>query len=237
MQDRLPVYVTGNEVAWYQQFGFHRFKLAMPHGPADGSAGVKANVALVERARETAGPDADIMLDCYMAWDLEFSLRMVDALQPYRVRWIEECLPPDDYDGYAELTRRTEGMAVATGEHEYTRWGFQELLSRKCCHIVQPDLSWCGGISEIRRIAALAGAYHVPVIPHAGGLQPWGIHWLTAQAATPLAEYVVIASREDGAMRPLFPFLQGVPQPEDGFLVASDVPGLGVEVDTDWLDE
>ena len=124
-----------------------------------------------------------------MAWDLEFSLRMVDALQPYRVRWIEGCLPPDDYDGYAEFIRRAEGMAVATGEHEYTRWGFQELLSRKCCHIVQPDLSWCGGISEVRRIAALAGAYHVPVIPHAGGLQPWGIHWLTAQAATPLAEY------------------------------------------------
>src|SRR5262249_49365980 len=86
---------------------------------------------------------------------------------------LKRCLPPDDYEGYAELRRRVQGMAVATGEHEYTRWGFAELLSRKCCHIIQPDLAWCGGISEARRIAALASAHGVPVIPHAGGLQPW----------------------------------------------------------------
>ena len=153
------------------------------------------------------------MLDCYMAWDVEFTLRMAEALRPARPRWIEECLPPDDYEGYAEITRKVEGMAVATGEHEYTRWGFGELLSRRCCHIVQPDLSWCGGISEARKIAALAGAHGVPVIPHAGGLQPWGIHWLAAQATMPWAEYVVIANRSDGALRPLFPFLRGVPQP------------------------
>jgi L-rhamnonate dehydratase len=237
VQAKLPLYATGNEVAWYMQFGFTRFKLAMPHGPADGPAGLRANLALVEQARETAGPDADLMLDCYMAWDLEYTLRMAEALRPYRVRWIEECLPPDDYAGYTELTRRVEGMAVATGEHEYTRWGFGELLSRQCCHIIQPDLSWCGGISEARHIASLASAHHVQVIPHAGGLQPWGIHWLAAQAARPLAEYVVIASREDGALRPMVPFLRGMPQPDGGFLVPSDAPGLGVEVEEDWLDK
>jgi L-rhamnonate dehydratase len=237
LQERLPVYATGNEVDWYQQFGFTRFKLAMPYGPVDGSAGIRGNVALVERARETVGPDADIMLDCYMAWDLEFTLRMAEAVRPYNVRWIEECLPPDDYEGYAELRRRVEGMAVATGEHEYTRWGFAELLSRKCCHIIQPDLAWCGGISEARRIAALASAHGVPVIPHAGGLQPWGIHWLAAQAPIPWAEYVVIANSVDGELRPLYPFMRGIPQPRDGFITPSDLPGLGIEVDLEWLDE
>lgn len=236
MQERLPVYATGNEVDWYMRFGFSRFKLAMPHGLADGHAGFKANLGLVERAREISGPDAELMLDCYMAWDVEYTLRMAEALRPYRVRWIEECLPPDDYRGYAEITARVEGMAVATGEHEYTRWGFGELLERRCCHIIQPDLAWCGGITETRRIAALAGTFGVPVIPHAGGLQPWAIHWLTAQVALPWAEYVVIASSEDGALRPLYPFLRGVPQPTDGFLTASEAPGLGVEVDSEWLD-
>jgi L-rhamnonate dehydratase len=237
VRDRLPVYVTGNAVSWYRTFGFHRFKLAMPYGPADGRAGVKGNVALVESVRAEVGAEADIMLDCYMAWDLEFALRMVEAVRPYNVRWVEECLSPDDYEGYAELTRRAEGTAIATGEHEYTRWGFAELINRRCCHIAQPDLSWCGGISEAQRIAALASANGVPVIPHAGGLQPWGIHWLVAQAAMPPAEYVVVASPEDGEMRSLFPYLHGVPQPVDGHITPSDEPGLGVKLDPAWLDE
>lgn len=236
LHESLPVYATGNDVAWHQEFGFSRFKLAMPYGPADGWEGLKANVALVERSREQAGPDADIMLDCYMAWDVEYTLRMAELVRPYRVRWIEECLPPDDYEGYAELTRRVEEMAVATGEHEYTRWGFRELVERRCCHIIQPDVAWCGGITEMRRIAALASARYVPVIPHAGGLQPWGIHWMAAQQpSVPLAEYVVIASREDGVLRPLYPYFQGVPQPENGVLRPSDAPGIGVEVDPAWL--
>ena len=150
---------------------------------------------------------------------------------------LKRCLPPDDYEGYAELRRRVQGMAVATGEHEYTRWGFAELLSRKCCHIIQPDLAWCGGISEARRIAALASAHGVPVIPHAGGLQPWGIHWLAAQAPIPWAEYVVVANSVDGELRPLYPFMRGIPQPRDGFITPSDLPGVGIEVDPEWLDE
>lgn len=235
LQERLPVYATGNEVAWYQQFGFTSFKLAMPHGPIDGKAGIDRNIALVERTRDLVGPGAEIMLDCYMAWDLEYSLRMADALRPYSPRWIEECLPPDDYEGYATLTRKVRDMAVATGEHEYTRWGFGELLDRRCCHIIQPDLAWCGGISEAVKIAALASARGVQVIPHAGGLQPWGIHWLAAQATVPWAEYVVIASAVDGELRPLYPFFRGVPQPVDGFLSPSDRPGLGIEVDEEWL--
>lgn len=236
LQERLPVYATGNEVAWYQQFGFTSFKLAMPHGPIDGKPGIDRNIALVERTRELVGPGAEIMLDCYMAWDLEYSLRMADLLRPYSPRWIEECLPPDDYEGYATLTRKVRDMAVATGEHEYTRWGFGELLDRRCCHIIQPDLAWCGGISEAVKIAALASARGVQVIPHAGGLQPWGIHWLAAQATVPWAEYVVIASAVDGELRPLYPFFRGVPQPVDGFLSPPDRPGLGIEVDEEWLE-
>ncbi len=92
------------------------------------------------------------MLDCYMAWDVEYALRMAELVRPCRVRWIEECLPPDDYDGYAELTRRVEGMAIATGEHEYTRWGFRELLERRCCYVVQPDLTWSGGIYRLHSV-------------------------------------------------------------------------------------
>ena len=236
--ERLPLYATGNEVAWYRELGFTRFKLTVPHGPADGWEGCQANVAHVKAAREAAGPDADVMLDCWMGWDVEYTLRMADLLGPYRVRWLEECLPPDDYSGYTELTRRVEGTAIATGEHEYTRWGFRELLQRRCCHIVQPDLSLCGGITEARHIAALASAWHVPVIPHFGALEPWAIHWLVAQPSLSLGEYLVVSSRaEGGALRSMYPHLRGIPEPEGGFIQPSERPGLGVEVDSAWLDE
>lgn len=238
VHEGVPVYVTGNDVAWHRELGFTRYKLAIPYGPADGWQGCKGNVAMVEAAREAAGPDADIMLDCYMAWDVEYTLQMADLLRPYRVRWMEECLLPDDYNGYAELTRRVEGTVIATGEHEYTRWGFHELLSRHCCHIIQPDLEWAGGITEMRRIAVLASAWNVPVIPHAGGLQPWAIHWMVTQPSVPLGEYVVALSREDGdALHPWYPCLRGVPQPDGGYIRPTDVPGLGVEPDPAWLEE
>lgn len=237
-REAIPVYATGNDVGFYHQLGFRGFKLAMPYGPADGWAGMKQNLALVERARELVGPDSEIMLDCYMAWNVEYTVRMAKLLEPYRVRWIEECLPPDDYEGYAELTARIQSTAIATGEHEYTRWGFKELIARRCCHILQPDLVWAGGITEARKIAAIASAWGLDVIPHAGGLQPWAVHFIAAQVNCPLAEWVVIGNPgEADPVRSLYPYLRGVPLPEQGFIRPADAPGIGVEADPAWLGE
>jgi L-rhamnonate dehydratase len=232
----LPVYSTGNDVAHYHALGFRGFKLAMPYGPADGWKGMKGNLALVEQSREIVGPDSDIMLDCYMAWNVEYTVRMARLLEPYNIRWIEECLPPDDYEGYAEITARIDSTTVATGEHEYTRWGYKELISRRCCHILQPDLAWVGGISEARKIAGMASAWGLDVIPHAGGLQPWGLHFIASQVNCPLAECVVIGNQgEPDAVRSMYPFLEGVPLPVDGLIAPSDEPGIGVSVNPDWL--
>jgi L-rhamnonate dehydratase len=232
VRDPIPAYSTGNDVGRYQALGFRAFKLAMPHGPADGWEGMKANIALVESAREQVGPDAEIMLDCYMAWNVEYTVRMARLLESLRVRWIEEVLPPDDYEGYAELTARIDSTTIATGEHEYTRWGFRELIGRRCCHILQPDLAWVGGISEARKIAALASAWGLDVIPHAGGLQPWSLHFIAATVNTPWAECVVIGNPgEAEPLRGLYPFLKGVPLARDGVIAPSDTPGIGVELD------
>lgn len=237
-KEALPVYSTGNDVGFYHKLGFRGFKLAMPYGPADGWDGMKQNVALVEQTREIVGPDNDIMLDCYMAWNVEYTIRMAKLLEPYHVRWIEECLPPDDYEGYAEITARIDSTTVATGEHEYTRWGFKELIARHCCHILQPDLVWVGGITEARKITAMASAWGLDVIPHAGGLQPWALHFIASQVNCPYAECVVIGNQgEDDAVRTLYPFLRGVPLPQAGFINPTDTPGIGVTVDPDWLAE
>ena len=228
VRESLPVYSTGNDVAFYKQLGFTGFKLAMPYGPADGYSGMKANVELIERTRETVGPDAEIMLDCYMAWSVDYTLRMTRLIEPYRIRWVEECLPPDDFAGYAELTSKSL-VPVATGEHEYTRWGYRELIEHRCCHILQPDLAWVGGITEVKKIAAMASAWGLDVIPHAGGLQPWGLHFMASTVNCPLAEWVVIGNEgEANPIRPLFPYLDGAPVPVDGRISPSDAPGIGV---------
>lgn len=237
-KDSLPAYSTGNDVARYQSLGFSRFKLAMPYGPADGWEGMKGNIALVEETRAMVGPDAEIMLDCYMAWNVEYTVQMARHLEPYRLRWIEECLPPDDYDGYAFLTQHIHSTTIATGEHEYTRWGFKELISRGCCQILQPDLAWVGGITEARKVAAMASAWGLDVIPHAGGLQPWALHFVASQVNSPWAECVVIGNEgEDDPVRSLYPYLRGVPMPENGVIRPSDLPGVGVEVNPEWLGE
>lgn len=232
VREELPVYSTGNDVGFYHQLGFRGFKLAMPHGPADGWEGMKKNIALIEHARELVGPDSEIMLDCYMAWNVDYTLRMSRLAEPYRIRWIEECLPPDDFEGYAELTAKSL-IPVATGEHEYTRWGFRELIARRCCHILQPDLAWVGGITEAKKIAAMASAFgNLDVIPHAGGLQPWGLHFMISTVNCPQAEWVVVGNAgEENPIRPLFPYMTGAPVPKDGFIRPTDTPGIGIALD------
>ena len=131
----IPVYATGNQSAVYASLGFVGNKVAMPYGPWDGVEGMKLNEKHVADAREALDPDMLLMLDCYMAWDVTYTLRMAERLRQYNVYWIEEALPPDDYDGYAELRRRISWTRITTGEHEYTRFGFHELIQRGCADI------------------------------------------------------------------------------------------------------
>lgn len=229
-KERIPAYVTGNDTARYKSLGFTRNKLAMPHGPADGWEGMKRNVELVARTRETLGPDGDVMLDCYMAWDVEYTLRMAELIEPYRVRWIEECLPPDDYDGYAELKQKVRKTAIATGEHEYTRWGHLELLKRRAVDVLQPDIHWVGGITEMKKIVALASAFNVPVIPHAGGTSAGGLAVIASSVGCPMAECFIPEDLSQQNQLWL-----GLPQPKDGYTLPPEKPGLGVELNRDLL--
>jgi L-rhamnonate dehydratase len=169
VRDRVPAYCTGNDLEQHAEFGFKRLKIAMPHGPADGLEGMRKNVALVERARQLLGPDGDIMLDCWMAWTERYTLDMAAMLAPYRIYWMEEVLQPYDYEGFGRLRQQIRDIRIVTGEHEYTRYGFRQLLAHNAAEIWQPDVHWCGGLTELRRIGALAAAYDIPVIPHLGG--------------------------------------------------------------------
>jgi L-rhamnonate dehydratase len=187
VKDRVPAYCTGNDIEQHVEFGYKRLKLAIPHGPADGREGMKTNVELVKRARKALGPDGDIMLDCWMAWTERYTIEMCQMLEPYRVYWVEEVLQPHDYAGFGRLNASIKSTRIATGEHEYGRYGFRYLMEANGASIWQPDIQWCGGLTELRRIGAMAAAYDIPVIPHGGGLNG-AIHWTIANVTAPWAE-------------------------------------------------
>jgi L-rhamnonate dehydratase len=186
-EGRIPCYCTGNDIEQHVEFGYKRLKLAIPHGPADGKEGMRKNVELVKRARAALGPDGDIMLDCWMAWTERYTLEIAEMFEPYRVYWMEECLQPHDYAGFGRLNAAIKSTRIVTGEHEYTRYGFRYLLEHNAAQIWQPDIHWCGGLTELRRIGALAAAYDIPVIPHGGGSRD-SVHWIMATPNSPWVE-------------------------------------------------
>jgi L-rhamnonate dehydratase len=186
-KDRVPAYCTGNDIEQHVEFGYKMLKLAIPHGPASGRAGMKENLELVKRARAALGPDGEIMLDCWMAWTERYTIEMAEMMAPYRIYWMEEVLQPHDYAGFGRLNTTVKSTRIATGEHEYGRYGFRYLLEANGASIWQPDIQWCGGLTELRRIAAMASAYDIPVIPHGGGLNG-SIHFSISHVNAPWSE-------------------------------------------------
>lgn len=229
-KDRVPVYATGRRSELYAPLGFHGNKISMAYGPADGVAGMKENEAFVRRAREAFGDERFISVDAWMSWDVEYTLRMAERLARYDVRWIEEPLPPDDIEGMAFLRSQIKPILLATGEHEYTRWGFKQLIDHRAADILQPDVTWCGGITEIRKVCAMASAYNLPVIPHAGGI--YSYHLVMAHTNCPMVEYLVFGGAGD-RFTPVYPAFDGEPLPVDGYIKLSDAPGFGVELRPD----
>jgi L-rhamnonate dehydratase len=140
-------------------------------------------------------------------------------------------LNPDDYWGCAALKRAVPaGVLVATGEHEATRWGFRMLLEMDCCDIIQPDVGWCGGITELIKIATLADAHGVMVIPH--GSSVYSYHFVVTRHNSPFAEFLMMHPAADQVVPMFHPQLIGEPVPVNGriSLSALDRPGFGVEL-------
>jgi L-rhamnonate dehydratase len=232
-KSKIPAYCTGNDIEQHLEFGYKRLKLAVPYGPADGREGLKKNVELVKRTREQLGPEGDLMLDCWMALTEHYTMELAEAVEPYRVYWMEECLPPDDYAGFGRLSAAIKSTQMATGEHEYTRYGFRLLLDYKGAAIWQPDLSWCGGITEARHIAALAAAYNIPVIPH-GGWSRGGAHYILATTNSPWCEMFMPPPGGPPEVYRQFEEENNVTRgPEGIYMRPPDRPGFGWELVVD----
>ena len=230
---RIPAYCTGNDIEQHVEFGFTKLKLAIPYGPADGREGMKKNAQLVRRAREALGPDGEIMLDCWMAFTEDYTVRLAQLLEPYRVYWMEECLPPDNYGGFGRINAQIQSTRIATGEHEYTRFGFRLLLEHKAADIWQPDMNWCGGLTELRRIAALAAAYDIPVIPH-GGWRGGAPHFILATPNSPWCEMFMPPPGGPAQVYERFAEDNNISRgPAGVYMRPSDRPGFGLDLVAD----
>jgi len=241
---RIPVYASrlysgkldelGAEAKRYKEEGYRAMKLRFGWGPTDGATGMQRNADLVRAVREAVGDEIDVMADAYMGWTLDYAKRMLPLLEPFHLRWLEEAVIPDDVHGYAELRSRSQ-IPIAGGEHEFTLYGFRDLLEARALDYIQFDTNRVGGITQARKIAALAEAYSVPVIPHAGQMHNY--HIVMASLNSPMAEYFPVVDVEVG--NELFWYIfQGEPRAKDGSINLDDnAPGLGLTINQAGLKE
>jgi L-rhamnonate dehydratase len=230
-----PCYATGNDTDWHMELGFKATKLACPYGPNDGMSGLTRVEELVGRTRELIGPDIDLMLDCWLALDVEFAVRLAERLRPYHLRWIEDALVPDNLDAHVALRERLNWMAIATGEHWYTPEQFMVAASRRLADVLQPDICWAGGLTGCLRIATIADAAGIEVIPHAGMNTPYGQHFSFARPTVRAGEYFVGSAPGVPLSEALvFP---GMAVPVEGGIKPNDAPGFGLGLTSSGLDE
>ncbi|AUN33477.1 L-rhamnonate dehydratase [Niveispirillum cyanobacteriorum] len=229
VRDELTFYATGARPDLAKQMGFIGGKMPLHHGPAEGEEGLRKNIEELATMRERVGEDFWLMFDCWMALDLNYATKLAHKAHEYGLKWIEEALSPDDYWGYAELKKKAPpGMLVTTGEHEATRWGFRMLMEMDCCDIIQPDVGWCGGVTELTKIANMADSRGIMVIPH--GSSVYSYHFVITRHNSPFAEFLMMAPKADKVVPMFHPQLLGEPVPVNGKLKLSDKPGFGVEL-------
>jgi L-alanine-DL-glutamate epimerase-like enolase superfamily enzyme len=210
--------------------GFTGGKVPLPYSPGEGPAGMRKNIEFLTKHRKDVGPDFPLRVDCYMSLNVPYTIELVEKCKHLDIDWWEECLSPDDSDGFEMIKRAHPTVKFTTGEHEYSRYGFRKLIEGRNLDILQPDIMWVGGMTELLKISAMAAAYDIPVVPHASG--PYSYHFVVSQAHSPFQEY--LCNSPDGkSVLPVFGNLfTNEPIPYKGYLDVSqlDKPGFGLEI-------
>jgi len=222
------------EAQHYKQEGFTGMKLRCGYPMTEGINGMRKNVEMVRVVRETVGDDVDIMLECYMGFNYAYSRRLLKELEPYNLRWVEEMLLPDEIHNFAKLKKETS-IPLSGGEHEYTRYGFHDLLQAGALDIFQFDTNRVGGFTEAQKICSMALVHGVEVIPHGG--QMHNLHVVMSSFACPMAEYFPQTEIEVGNEMFWYIF-DGEAIAENGQLQLDDnKPGMGLTLKKEYLDQ
>lgn len=224
-------YLT-KEALKYKEQGFDAMKMKV-------GLGLKEDIENIQAVRGAIGPDIELMIDANHAFSIREALQLSHAVEKYNIGWFEEPISPEDYNGYKQLRMKTD-IPIAAGECEYLRFGFLDIFQHKCVDIAQPDICAAGGITEVKKIASMAEAFGIELIPHV-----WGtgialsatLHFLSnldifpgrLKPGQPLMEL----DRTENPLRDELVYPCFVP--ENGRISVPCDPGLGVDVDTNLL--
>ena len=232
--DKIPVYIAGgyyeegkgledlvNEMQSAVATGTNAVKMKV------GGASIVEDVERVKVVREAIGSDVRLMVDANCAYRFYEAIELARKIERYDIFWFEEPVNPDDYEGHRLISRATS-IPIATGENEYTRYGFRDLIQNRCAAILQPDAMIMGGVTEFMKVAAIAQAHDLPIAPH--GIQEVHVHLVTAISNGLTLEFY------GGATDPMWgQMFKDELQIEDGFVSPPDSPGLGVELNDEAL--
>ncbi len=211
--------------------GYTATKWFFRHDPTEGQEGMRKNLELIRTIREAVGPDVDIMFDAWSSWNVPYTIQMAELAAQYRPWWFEEPVMADMIPQYAEIRRSVKGVSISGGEHEYTRWGIKALLDAGAVDVLQPDPTWAGGLTEMKKICALASANGIPVIPHHGGFA--SLHLIASETITtcPIQEWLLQA----GIVGQHF-YTHKI-EPVEGHIALPTTPGIGIELDEAVIEE
>ncbi len=245
-REQVRVYATGlyftetddqlgalvEEARLYAAQGFSAIKMKV-------GLGVETDLRHARAVRQAIGAEIELMVDANHAYSLSEALSFARQIEPLGISFFEEPLSPEDYDGYRELRQRTS-IAIAGGECEYLLAGFRQLLSQRCVDIAQPDICGAGGLTEVKRIAALASAFQTNIIPHSWGTGiafAAGLHFVSTLDPVPgrlrMPEALLEMDRSESALRDTLTRPQF--KQEGGRVAVPTAPGLGVDVDPESL--
>ena len=181
--------------------------------------------------REAVGPDIEVMIDCHGRFDAPTAIRLAKALEPYNIWWFEEPVPVESTHALRQV-RENVGVPICVGERLHTRWEFVPILENELADFIMPDVTWTGGISEIKKIATLAEAYYVPISPHDASGPINVLAGAHAMASVP-NHYRVETNKAKLNAYDLY-----IDHPLDirgDKIYLSERPGLGIELDKDYM--
>jgi L-alanine-DL-glutamate epimerase-like enolase superfamily enzyme len=201
--------------------------LARHGGTFISQAELKQSLDPVQRIRKAVGDEMEIALDLSSRWNLPCSLQIAHSLEPYGIMYLEDTMLPDNITALATLARETS-IPICISERLATRFRFREMFEARAGDVLMYDVTWCGGISEAKKISDMADTYKIPTSPHTGG---GPVLWYSSiHTATSLTNFFIMESVYH-LYNDVYPhFLKNVPAPVDGYVTAPEAPGLGIEV-------
>jgi L-alanine-DL-glutamate epimerase-like enolase superfamily enzyme len=192
------------------------------------AAQLRQGLAPLEQIRAAYGDRIDVAMEFHGYWNLPCATRIAHALEPLAPMWLEEMLPQDNLAAYRELANRTR-LPLTISERLMTRWGFREVLDNGAASIIMPDLCWCGGLSEAKKIASMAEVHYLPIAPHNCGGPV--LHHASAHLAANLTNLTILETVRRHYLDEYRGLLTGSLVPVNGKLPLPTGPGLGVDLD------